>query len=317
MGIAVLQLERPFHDPRNYVACLETFKDISSHLAAARLAFRHFAHAHHGDHTPLQRFRHETSQANAKLLSDTALLVESMQGLPSGDAAEFLQQREIVKQSMAAMKERVTVVRQQVFMSLPVIPVGGAGFLKESHVELSATYFHLLEVISACERLTSDALTPATLVFLPWSLGYVKKVLANWLLSWSPTTAKINPYGANYIQSRGLAVRLLSALTVSVAVVISLLFSMVPVLTAQFSRGSWVSLTCIFVYNNNGGATLRAARDRFIGIFVGASYAFVVILILRGDVTSQTVLQEGDFLGDGRSGCAHCSLHSVWAVESL
>ncbi len=50
---------------------------------------------------------------------------------------------------------------------------------------------------------------------------------------------------------------------------------------AIFTQGTWVSLTALFVFTQSSGATLRAARDRLLGIFVGTSYAFIALLILR------------------------------------
>lgn len=48
-----------------------------------------------------------------------------------------------------------------------------------------------------------------------------------------------------------------------------------------FSQGQWVALTALFVFTPSSGATLRAARDRLLGIFIGTSYAFIALLILR------------------------------------
>jgi uncharacterized membrane protein YccC len=72
-----------------------------------------------------------------------------------------------------------------------------------------------------------------------------------------------------------------NALIVSLAVAVSLCFVYIPELKAIFTQGTWVSLTALFVFTQNSGATLRAARDRLLGIFVGTSYAFIALLILR------------------------------------
>ena len=62
---------------------------------------------------------------------------------------------------------------------------------------------------------------------------------------------------------------------------------LIPGVVAVFSRGAWVTLTAIFVFSTSSGSTIRAARDRLLGIFIGTAYAFIALLIIR------YVLEEG------------------------
>ena len=75
--------------------------------------------------------------------------------------------------------------------------------------------------------------------------------------------------------------RFFAAVTVAAAVTTGSLFVLVPAIKSKFQNGAWAALTALFVYNASSGSTLVAAKDRMVGIFVGSSYSYVVLLILE------------------------------------
>ncbi len=142
------------------------------------------------------------------------------------------------------------------------------------HRSIIATHVLMGNIWSVANAIAQEKGFQKSSRFIPYSLEPFYLALRSIFGIFSTKT----PAPTNYIHTPAFASRIANALIVALAVSFSLCFVFIPDLVAIFSQGLWVSLTALFVFTQSSGATLRAARDRLLGIFVGKNVLLSALL---------------------------------------
>lgn len=276
-----VQAERPLGDVANYGRVSQLLQDALLRVQEARAAIPTLDQ---GSESPMSAYRVEIGEGAVRselvrgMRQVLAVLGESARD-PTQLAALGAAQEEL-KLAMERARATVEAARLRHFGSRDLfhpdrrhaLPVAAA----------MATHVMMTNFWNLSRMLSTFSLGPR---FVPFSLAAVLAAVRLPVDMWA--TRQAPPAG--YAGSAAFRTRLVSAFVASACVALSLPFVFVPELREVFSVGIWVSLTALFVYTPSSGATLRAARDRLLGIFLGTSYAFICLIVLR--YTSPSPLQ--------------------------
>ena len=270
-----LQAERPWGSLASYGAVGGVLRGCLARIREMREALPDLeVHVE----TRIAAFRVDLAPALTEMAAEAGALLSAL-GRAAGDKAALIQVpvlQERLRQQMEQTRQTAEEKRRLHFGSALRELFGSSGGVSEPLPTRSmlATHVVMQCMWGICVQLLTAAPGPR---FVPVSREPALAAVRGWLTMWSAKSA----VSADYLRSRAFVMRLANALIVALAVGVSLCFVYIPTLQAIFTQGTWVSLTALFVFTQSSGATLRAARDRLLGIFVGTSYAFIALLILR------------------------------------